>query len=82
MLRGAVIALKYALFAAVATGVNLSSQWVGLQLYSGPWSLAAAMAAGTATGLAAKYLLDKQLDLLRLRIPASRRMPASSRSIR
>ncbi len=60
MLRGAVIALKYALFAAVATGVNLSSQWIGLQLYSGPWSLAAAMAAGTATGLAAKYLLDKQ----------------------
>jgi putative flippase GtrA len=58
--KRSVIAARYSLFAAVATLVNLASQWLGLQVYGGPWALPLAMAVGTAAGLAAKYLLDKR----------------------
>lgn len=51
-----VLAVRYTLFAAVATLVNLATQHLTLPLAG----LAAAMAAGTATGLATKYLLDKR----------------------
>jgi putative flippase GtrA len=51
--------LRYALFAGIATLVNLGSQAVGLQLYHGPLSLTGAIILGTATGLLTKYLLDK-----------------------
>lgn len=54
------IALRYGLFAAVATAVNLASQWIGLQIYGGPASLPLAMSLGTAAGLATKYVLDKR----------------------
>ena len=54
------IAVRYSVFAAVATIANLASQWVALQLYSGPWALPTAMALGTAAGLATKYVLDKR----------------------
>lgn len=60
MHRSSVIAVRYALFAAAATGVNLTSQWAGLRFYDGSWSLPLAMALGTATGLATKYVLDKR----------------------
>lgn len=51
------LAARYALFAAVATAVNLGTQAMVL---AAALPLAAAMAAGTATGLVAKYLLDKR----------------------
>lgn len=56
-MTAASLGFRYVLFAALATGVNLGSQHAMLWLGSG---LAAAMAAGTATGLMAKYLLDKR----------------------
>jgi putative flippase GtrA len=60
MRRAAVIATRYAAFAAVATGINIGSQWLALRAYGGPWSLPLAMALGTSTGLGVKYLLDKR----------------------
>ena len=54
------IALKYALFALLATLVNLGAQKVSLALYDGAWSLYLAMFSGTLCGLVVKYLLDKR----------------------
>lgn len=54
------LAIRYALFAALATAVNLATQYVALLLYVGIGTLPLAMAAGTLTGLVAKYLLDKR----------------------
>jgi putative flippase GtrA len=51
-----VTALRYALFAAIATACNLAAQHVVLAATA---SLAAAMAVGTGTGLVTKYLLDR-----------------------
>lgn len=59
-MRGVQMALKYALFAAAATGTNIAVQRLTLQLSRGPLSLYAAMALGTGTGLVVKYLLDKR----------------------
>ncbi len=51
--------LRYALFAGVATAINLGSQAVLLRVYHGALALAAAIILGTGTGLVTKYLLDK-----------------------
>jgi putative flippase GtrA len=56
------LVLRYAAFAVIAVVVNLATQRVVLGL---PWAseglaLAAAIAAGTLTGLVVKYLLDKR----------------------
>lgn len=61
MNRGTLI-LRYSAFAVVAVLVNLATQRAVLAL---PWgregaALAAAIAAGTLTGLVVKYLLDKR----------------------
>ena len=53
------IYLRYALFAVVATLVNLGTQAVVLQLYYGRLALTVALIFGTATGLVTKYVLDK-----------------------
>ena len=60
MRRAAVIATRYAAFAGVATVVNIGTQWLALKAYAGPLSLLLAMALGTGTGLAVKYVLDKR----------------------
>ncbi len=54
------LAVKYAIFAGIATAANIGTQYACLRLYGGPFSLYAAMAAGTLTGLALKYVLDKR----------------------
>jgi putative flippase GtrA len=54
------IATRYAVFAAVATLINLLTQELSLGLYQGSFALVTAMLAGTATGLVTKYLLDKR----------------------
>jgi putative flippase GtrA len=59
MSRLAVITLLYTAFAVIATGVNLSLQWLSLRFYQGPLYLPVAMVLGTCAGLVAKYLLDK-----------------------
>lgn len=52
--------IKYVIFALIATGVNIGTQYISLRLYNGPFSLYIAMAAGTGTGLVVKYILDKK----------------------
>ena len=54
------VALRYAAFASVATGVNVATQYVSSTLYTGPHELYAAIAAGTLAGLVAKYVLDRR----------------------
>lgn len=54
------LVLLYALFAAVATGVNIGSQALSLAVWSGAFALPLAMAFGTGTGLVTKYVLDKR----------------------
>jgi putative flippase GtrA len=53
------IALKYILFAAIASGCNLGFQYFSLHVYSGTFALYLAMAAGTFAGLVVKFVLDK-----------------------
>ena len=54
------IALLYALFAALSILVNIGTQVAAMALYHGPWAIPLSIAAGTATGLVAKYVLDKR----------------------
>ena len=54
------IALKYVIFAFIATVLNLLTQALCLKLYGGAYNLYVAMAFGTAAGLISKYVLDKR----------------------
>ncbi|MBF0334916.1 MAG: GtrA family protein [Alphaproteobacteria bacterium] len=54
------LALRYALFAALATAANVGVQAASLEIYDGTRALALAMVLGTGVGLAVKYLLDKR----------------------
>lgn len=54
------IAVSYALFALIATVVNIASQDIFLRLYSGDLDIGISILVGTATGLVVKYLLDKK----------------------
>jgi putative flippase GtrA len=54
------LALKYAFFAALATMVNIGTQYVSLFCYNKKFSLYLAMGFGTLTGLIVKYVLDKK----------------------
>jgi putative flippase GtrA len=53
------IALKYILFAAIASSCNLALQYVSLRTYTGAFALYPAMAVGTFAGLVVKFVLDK-----------------------
>lgn len=53
------LALRYTLFAALATTINLLSQAAMMAVYGGAYALYLAMAVGTVTGLLSKYVLDK-----------------------
>jgi len=55
----ALIAGKYALFAAVATGCNLGAQALTDHLYGGVLAIYVSLFVGTLVGLVVKYLLDK-----------------------
>ena len=57
----AVIAGKYALFAAVATGCNLGAQALMDHLYRGTLAVYVSLFVGTLVGLVVKYLFDKNL---------------------
>jgi putative flippase GtrA len=56
--RAAVVALRYALFAAVATAANLLVQWATLRALREAGATLVSLAAGTAVGLLVKYALD------------------------
>jgi putative flippase GtrA len=53
------IAIRYTLFALIATLINLLTQELSLALYQAAFALPAAILAGTGTGLITKYILDK-----------------------
>ena len=53
-------ALKYAVFAAIATGVNIAVQRGVAFLVTGTFSLYISLFFGTIAGLVVKYLLDKR----------------------
>lgn len=54
------LVLRYALFAALSTGVNLFTQWITSQILPGTTGVYAGMLLGTGTGLLVKYILDKK----------------------
>ena len=54
------LVLRYAVFAALSTTANLTTQWVVMQTWTGPWRVALAVLAGTAVGIPIKYVLDKR----------------------
>jgi putative flippase GtrA len=54
------LAIKYALFAAIATAVNIMAQDLSLRLPAGGYPLAVSMGCGTLAGLVTKYVLDKR----------------------
>jgi putative flippase GtrA len=54
------LAIKYALFAALATAVNILVQDLALHLPAAVHPLALPMAPGTLAGLVTKYVLDKR----------------------
>lgn len=53
------IALRYSLFAFIATLGNLAAQECVVRAYSGDFALLLAMGCGTGVGLISKYQLDK-----------------------
>jgi putative flippase GtrA len=53
------LALKYAIFAALATALNIAGQDLSLVLYRGDGMLLFSVLVGTAVGLVTKYQLDK-----------------------
>ena len=54
------LTLLYIGFAIIATVCNLAAQDITIQVYSGPFYLAASILIGTAAGLVVKYVLDKK----------------------
>jgi putative flippase GtrA len=54
------LVLRYSVFAVIATVVNLLTQEISMQIYSGLYALYLSIAAGTLTGLYTKFILDKR----------------------
>lgn len=57
---GASLAVRYVLFAVVATSINVAVQALVSILYHGPFQLWIALVCGTAATIIPKYLLDKR----------------------
>lgn len=53
------LSAKYALFASLATVINLLAQELSLLFYAGSLSLYSAVLTGTVAGLTSKYYFDK-----------------------
>lgn len=53
-------AVKYLIFASMASVVNLFMQFVSFKFYDGPFSLYVAILCGTFWGLVTKFILDKK----------------------
>lgn len=54
------LALKYVLFAIVATAANIGAQDISIRLYDGLFHVVASVFIGTLVGLVVKYVLDKR----------------------
>ena len=54
------LAVKYAIFALIATAANIGAQDLVVRAYNGTGAIVASIVAGTGVGLVVKYLLDKR----------------------
>ncbi len=54
------VAVKYAIFALLATAANIAAQDLSLALYDARHAILLSVAVGTAVGLLLKYQLDKR----------------------
>ncbi|WP_392433655.1 GtrA family protein [Yersinia sp. HM-2024] len=54
------LAFNYAIFALIATAVNIGVQDLIVRIYSGKFSILASVIIGTGVGLIIKYILDKR----------------------
>ena len=54
------LAIRYAIFAAIATIANIGAQEATVQLYQGPYDILGSIFVGTGMGLVVKYVLDKR----------------------
>lgn len=59
MTKSTRIATLYILFAMIATTINIGAQDLCTRVYTGPFSILLSITIGTAAGLVAKYILDK-----------------------
>ena len=57
---GARIAMLYAVFAVIATVVNIGGQALVIWLYQGAYAVPLSILVGTAVGLPVKYVLEKR----------------------
>lgn len=53
------LVVKYTLFAAIATAMNIGAQELVVRAYAGSHQLIASVIVGTGVGLVTKYVLDK-----------------------
>lgn len=60
MLSPLALAVRYTLFAVIATIVNIATQDIATAIYTGAGALWLGIFAGTGTGLVTKYLLDRR----------------------
>jgi len=54
------LSIAYAVFALMATAVNIGVQDIAIRSYAGPYALIFSVVAGTLAGLLLKYVLDKR----------------------
>lgn len=54
------IALRYTLFAALSTAINIGAQMLFIVAYLGPYAVEVSILIGTAAGLPMRYLLEKR----------------------
>jgi putative flippase GtrA len=54
------LAIRYAIFAGIATIANIGAQEATVQVYQGPYDLFGSIMMGTGVGLVVKYVLDKR----------------------
>lgn len=60
MVASTKLAVKYAIFALIATAANVGTQDLVVRTYNGTGAIVASVVAGTGVGLVIKYLLDKR----------------------
>ncbi len=60
MLVSTKLAIKYAIFALIATAANIGAQDLSIRAYSGNFGILASVIVGTGVGLVVKYFLDKR----------------------
>ena len=60
MLASTPLAIRYGIFALIATAANIGTQDAFTRTYIGPGHIALSIVLGTGVGLITKYLLDKR----------------------